>query len=375
MVGVEDGLRAREIDHLVGALRPRQRDQPVDVGPRHGVLGGGHRHLGQAVQLADRLLLHRLRHPGGVDLLAQLLDFLRLVVALAELPLDGLELLAQEVVALVLADLRLHLRLDLGPELEDLELLDEDAVQGGHALAKVERLEHLLLERRRDRAQARRDEVGEPAGLGDVEGERLQVVREQRRKRHDLLEVRLDVPLHRVDLEAVVVGRGLGRAADAPAQVGLGRDDLVDVHARQPLHDQPQAAVGQLEHLVDVRGGADGVEVLLARLLHRRVALREDGDQLAGADRLVDQAHRALARHGERHERIREEHRVAERQDRQLRRDHERLLNPAHVVQRGLLWCVAHRQPSARRTEGGWPLDCHGRKRNGPPAATGRRPA
>ena len=38
---------------------------------------------------------------------------LRLIVALAELLLNRLELLAQEILALVLADLGLHLRLDL----------------------------------------------------------------------------------------------------------------------------------------------------------------------------------------------------------------------------------------------------------------------
>ncbi len=108
-------------------------------------------------------------------------------------------------------------------------------------------------------------------------------------------------------------------ARDARAQVRLRLDDLVEPQARQPLHDQAQAAVGQLEHLVDVRRGADWVEILLHRLFDRGVALREDGDQLAVRDRIVDQPDGALARHRERHERIREEHGVAQRQDRQLR--------------------------------------------------------
>ena len=44
--------------------------------------------------------------------------------------------------------------------------------------------------------------------------------------------------------------RGHGRA-----QVGTGLHDPVEANARQSLNDQPQAAVGQLEHLVDVGGG------------------------------------------------------------------------------------------------------------------------
>ena len=160
-----------------------------------------------------RLLLHGLGHPGGVDLRAQLLDLLRLLVALAELLLDGLQLLAQEVLALVLADLRLHLRLDPRPELEDFQLLDEDPVERVHARADVELRQDLLLHRRADRRQAGRDEVGELAGIGDVRRQRLQVVGEQRRERDDLLEVALDVALQRVDLEVVLVAQQVGRRA------------------------------------------------------------------------------------------------------------------------------------------------------------------
>ena len=98
-------------------------------------------------------------------------------------------------------------------------------------------------------------------------------------------------------------------------------DDLVERQPREPLDDQPQAAVGQLEHLVDVRRGADRVQIVLRRLLDRRVALREDRDQLAVRDRIVDQADGALARDGERHERIRKEDGVPKRQDRQLGRN------------------------------------------------------
>ncbi len=65
--------------------------------------------------------------PDRFDLGAKLLDFLGLVVAFAELALNGLELLAQEIIALVFADLGLHLRLDLRSELEDFELLDQQA--------------------------------------------------------------------------------------------------------------------------------------------------------------------------------------------------------------------------------------------------------
>ena len=202
---VHDALGLLEVDDLVGPLRPRQRDDPVEIGARHGVFRGRRRHLRQAIELAQRFLLHGLGQAGGFELGAQLFDLARLIVAFAELLLDRLELFAQEVVALVLADFRLHLALDLRAELEDFELLDQQAVQQVEPRADVERLQHFLLGVGADGAEARRDEVGEAARIGDVRGERLQIVGHQRRQRHDLLEVRLDVALQRVDLEAVFV--------------------------------------------------------------------------------------------------------------------------------------------------------------------------
>src|SRR5690606_18418434 len=110
---VEDLLRLREIDVLLGPLRPGERDEPVEIRARDGVLGGGDGHARQAVELAHRLLADRLGHAGRLDLLAELLDLLLLLVVFAELLLDRLQLLAQEVLALVATDLGLDLRLDL----------------------------------------------------------------------------------------------------------------------------------------------------------------------------------------------------------------------------------------------------------------------
>ena len=149
----------------------------------------------------------------------------------------------------------------------------------------------------------------------------------------------------RVDLEAVRVVGVFGGGADPGAQVRLRRDDLVERQPRQPLDDQPQAAVRQLEHLVDVRRGADRIQIVLQRLLDRRVALGEDRDQLAVGDRVVDQADRALAGHGERHERIRKQHRVAKRQDRQLGRNRERPIAGRDVLGLEVLELIAHGDP------------------------------
>ena len=166
------------------------------------------------------------------------------------------------------------------PELEDLELLDQDPVERVHPRADVERRQDFLLHRRADGRQARGDEVGELAGIGDVGGERLQIVGQQRRERHHLLEVALDVALQRVDLEVVLVAQ-LIRRRRSPRARRYGRVWTMrsSVTRADTLDDQAQAAVGQLEHLVDVRRGADRIQVFLHRLFDRRFALGEDADQ------------------------------------------------------------------------------------------------
>ena len=77
--------------------------------------------------------------------LAELLDLGLLGIALAELLLDRLQLLAQEVLALRGLHLGLDLVLDLRAELGDLELAVEDHEHGAQPLLDVVLLEQLLL--------------------------------------------------------------------------------------------------------------------------------------------------------------------------------------------------------------------------------------
>ena len=88
-------------------------------------------------------------------------------IVLAELALDGLELLAQDVLALGLVQLRLDLGLDAALELEDLDLAGEEGGDELEALDDVERLEQLLA-LLGGHVRAVGDHVGQQARLGDV---------------------------------------------------------------------------------------------------------------------------------------------------------------------------------------------------------------
>ena len=102
VVLVEDRLGALEVEVVLGGLAPRQRQDPVDVGADHAVLGRGGRELLEPPELALDGLLGLLGQVLLLDLLAQLGQLGLLLVALAELVLDRLQLLAEEVLALAL---------------------------------------------------------------------------------------------------------------------------------------------------------------------------------------------------------------------------------------------------------------------------------
>ena len=122
VVLVEDPGGFLDVELVVGGDVPGQADQPVDVGPDDPDLGRRRGDPAHPVDLLDRARLDLVRHAGRLDLLAQLVDLGLLRVVLAQLALDGLELLAQDVLALGLVHLGLDLGLDPTLQLEDLDL-------------------------------------------------------------------------------------------------------------------------------------------------------------------------------------------------------------------------------------------------------------
>ena len=133
-----------DVELVLRGRVPGQPDQPVDVGADDPDLGRGRRDPAHPVDLLDRPGLDLVGHAGRLDLLAQLVDLGLLRVVLAELALDRLELLAQDVLALGLVHLGLDLGLDPALQLEDLDLVREEVGDELEALDDVDRLEQLL---------------------------------------------------------------------------------------------------------------------------------------------------------------------------------------------------------------------------------------
>ena len=122
-----------DVQIVFRADAPGETGHPVEVSLDDRVFSGSRRHLFHAAQLTQRLFLRFLRHTRLGDLLAILIELDRLLVLLAQLALDSLELLAQEILALHFLHLGLGIGPDLLAQLHHLQLAAEDA----HELADL----------------------------------------------------------------------------------------------------------------------------------------------------------------------------------------------------------------------------------------------
>ncbi len=127
--------------------------------------------------------------PDCFDLLAQVLHVALALVLLAQLLLDGLELLAQVVVALRLLHLVLHLGLDLGAQLLHLDLLGQELVQQFQPVHDTRRFQQQLLVVGGQEGQGRGHKIHQPGRFFDVRRDGPQLVGERGRFGDDLLEL------------------------------------------------------------------------------------------------------------------------------------------------------------------------------------------
>ena len=144
MVAVEHILGKRQIVLDLGLLGPGQLGEHVDVVAHHGGFGRHGRHELELLEFAIGLLARVGRHPGGLDLFLDLLD-VGALFALAELLLDGLDLLVQVEVALVLLHLALDAAADFLVHIENVHLALELAEQFLQPRLHIVQLEHGLL--------------------------------------------------------------------------------------------------------------------------------------------------------------------------------------------------------------------------------------
>ncbi len=167
MVFLEDLGRALQVQRFLRPLVPRQLGDRFEVGADdlrlHRFAAGAL----QARQLPFDLLLGRFGQLQGLEPLAQLVDVASFVL-LAKLLADGFQLLAQDHLALALAELLLHLRFDVLLRVEDADLPLHVHEHPPQPLLHRQQLEQSLPFRRGD-IEVAGHEIGEASRLvGDL---------------------------------------------------------------------------------------------------------------------------------------------------------------------------------------------------------------
>ncbi len=316
MILVEDTADLRDLHVVRRQRRPRDVEDPVDVGADDGVLRRADLHRAEALELLARDRVGLLREVRLREALLEDVQVALVSLFLAELFLDGLELLAQHVFALVLAHLLLDLGVDALAHLEDLELPGEQPEHLADAVLDVDGREQrrLLVD---GGIEVGGDEVGELAGLVDRVDERAGLARELGHQLDDLL--RDVAQAHRECLGLDVVGLRLVEARHARLEIRRVAGDGLHAHAHEALEDERIVAARVLERLQHARCNADRIEIILAGVVRRGIALREDDDdRLAEVLDVLDERDRLLAAHVERRDGAGEQHGVADRQDGKL---------------------------------------------------------
>ncbi len=121
---------------------------------------------------------------------------------------------------------------------------------------------------------------------------------------------------------ASTCGRAGGRHLLVDVQphlvAGVLGDVALDARPAQPLDQDLQATVGQLAHAHDDADGADLVQRPRLGILLARLTLRDDeAEAILGLQRLLDRLQRDRPGHAQRRDHVREDHQVANRQQRQ----------------------------------------------------------
>ena len=316
MVLVEDLARAVEVEVVLGGVGPRQREDPVEVGADDAVLGGGRRQLLEPRELAAGGLEHLL---GQVELLEprpQLVDLGLLVVASPSSSWIAFSCWRRKNSRWPFSISDWTCDWIFGAELEDLELAVEDQRDLAQPLLDVDLLEQLLLLLGLE-PERRGDEVAERARVVDVRGGELQLLGEVRGEADDAGEEALDVARQRLDLGRLA--DDVGHVLELADEVRLVLPRLDEPDPLEPLDEDAQRPVGDLDHLVDDRGRADLVQVVPAGLLGLRVPDGDEREHPVARDDVVDQPHRALLADRERRHRVGEDDRLLQREDRQPR--------------------------------------------------------
>ena len=168
-----------------------------------------------------------------------------------------------------------------------------------------------------------RKEVSQSGGAGDAVENLRRLVRGAGRELDDPIGLRADGVHQRID--AGPADESIFQQFDLRDGVRLVASDRLDAETSQPVHDDRLVAVRQLEEFKNHACHADLVEVVEPRILHVRIALRDDANEFFRRHDLVEQRLALGPTDIERHYGAGKDDDVTDREDRQCVGDGQKL--------------------------------------------------
>ena len=311
MILIQDRARAVDVELFRIELRPRHRDQPVEIIARHGIFRGALRHALETRELALRLLVRFRGHRRVGDGLAQILDLRAGITLVAELFLDLAQALAQHRLFLPLIKRLARALIDLARHLEHLDAPVQEREHPIQALLEIEGRQDLLFLRHLQVHEAR-DDIGKRRGrldgadriaeLGRRLGQQLQgfdgTLAQRERARLDVL----------VDRRRLLVRLDARHQERLAAHIVEHRETLL------ALRDQVMGAVGRGHEAHDGSDRAHAVKLLGVGILTLR-RLQQDAHLALRAHRFLRGGERALAEDRDRQYHAGKQHRIGRGQD------------------------------------------------------------
>ncbi len=279
MIRVQNLSGFHYVQPVAGYFFPGQLGHPFQVGSRHACFRRISVHGCQAAELLVSLLAGLFWQPGLVQGFAQGIEILfPVLVAIAKLVADGLDLLAQEIFLLGLVHALAGRALDLGLDSGDLEFPAKQVMDDFQAFKCVACLKDALGFRNLD-AHVGRYKIGQAPGVINA----LQ-------NAHDVRGGHAAHGKHLFGLFAhgaqkgldcgVLRGRSLFQRLDFGFEEGLGTFVILDSCAANALHKHLDAGIVRFEHAHDLDHGANFIEIARDRILgvflllgkHKKVA-------------------------------------------------------------------------------------------------------
>ena len=277
MVMLQNLPGSGHVHPLLGLDIPRQLQHGVQIIPQHRPLGRTEGLLFQPLHVLQELLLRFLFQMEILNALGVGIKFV-LVVLFPKLLTDGLHLLAQEVVLLVLIDGGAGLLLNIPFQPEHFHLPAQKLDGSFQTADAVQLAEHFRLVR----------EVN--AGiLGDGVGNEAAALAGQHPQLNGLGRMLAQLQIHAIQgigLPAQRAGaNGVRRLLHTrrfhnAGKVRLALRQLCDLAPADAGDQNPQILSLRFQHLLDLGDTADGIQVFQRRVVHQQILLRDQQQRL-----------------------------------------------------------------------------------------------